>query len=189
MRIFAGFFISVALGTVCAVLSYRFPFFKTVFAPLLSLVRSIPVASFIILALVWIKTPYLPVFISFFTVLPIIWDTVLSGIENTEKAAIEAAEVDGATKWQIIFSIIVPAMIPSFFSSLITGLGFAWKSGIAAEVIAHPKHSIGGLLIDAKNYLETAEVFALTATVIILSLIIEKMLRAIYKKHMSKYER
>lgn len=187
LRILLGFLLSVVFGIIGAVLSYRFGAFRALTSPILTLVRTVPVASFIILALVWIKTNYLPVFISFFTVLPIIWDNVLSGIENTDRYALEAAEVDGAGKWTQIFKIIIPQIIPSFFSALVTGLGFAWKSGIAAEVICHPKNSIGGMLIDAKNYLESPEVFALTATVIILSLLIEKLLRHIYsvwaKKH------
>ena len=189
VRIIIGFILAMALGTLGAILSYRFKFFEFISSPILSLVRTIPVASFIILALVWIKSDVLPLFISFFTVTPIIWDTVLAGIRGTKKAALEAASVDGAGKWSQLFYIIIPGLAPSFFSAAVTGLGFAWKSGVAAEVICRPKFSIGSMLQDAKTYIESPELFALTATVIILSLIIEKVLKSFYqqwsKKHIS----
>ena len=187
-RILAGFLLALVFGCLGAVLSYRFRFFEGLFAPLLGLVRAIPVASFIILALVWIKTDTLPIFISFFMVLPIIWDNMLHGMRGVDKAALEAAAVDGAGKWGQIFFIVLPNLAPAFLSSAVTGLGFAWKSGIAAEVICRPPESLGNMLASAKNYLESAEVFAITATIIVLSLIFETLLKALYRAWAKKHE-
>ncbi len=181
LRILTGFLLALVFGCIGAVLSYRFRFFEELFAPLLNLVRAVPVASFIILALVWIKTNSLPVFISFFMVLPIIWDNMLHGMRGVDTAALEAAAVDGAGKWRQIFYIVLPNLAPAFLSSAVTGLGFAWKSGIAAEVICRPPESLGNMLASAKNYLESAEVFAITATVIVLSLIFETLLKYLYR--------
>ena len=55
-------------------------------------------------------------------------------------------------------------------------MGFAFKSGIAAEIIASPVFSIGRKLQESRIYFETAELFAWTAVVIILSMIFEKLL-------------
>ena len=52
----------------------------------------------------------------------------------------------------------------------------AWKAGIAAEVICSPKGTIGSELYNAKIYLESEDMFAWTLTVIILSIIIEKLI-------------
>ena len=180
-RILAGFLLALVFGCVGAVLSYRFRFFEELFSPLLNLVRAVPVASFIILALVWIKTDTLPIFISFFMVLPIIWDNMLHGMRGVNASALEAAAVDGAGKWGQIFFIVLPNLAPAFLSSAVTGLGFAWKSGIAAEVICRPPESLGNMLASAKNYLESAEVFAITATVILLSLVFETLLKSLYR--------
>ena len=187
LRILTGFLLALAAGCLGAVLSYRFRFFEELFSPLLNLVRAVPVASFIILALVWIKTNVLPVFISFFMVLPIIWDNMLHGMRSTNKAALEAAAVDGAGKWRQIFYIVLPGLAPSFLSSAVTGLGFAWKAGIAAEVICRPQESLGGMLASAKNYLESAEVFAITGTVIALSLVFETLLKYLYRLWAKKH--
>jgi NitT/TauT family transport system permease protein len=187
LRILIGFLLALVFGSLGAVLSYRFKFFEELFAPLLNIVRAVPVASFIILALVWIKTNTLPIFISFFMVLPIIWDNMLHGMRGVNKAALEAAAVDGAGKWRQMFYIIFPNLTPTFLSSAVTGLGFAWKAGIAAEVICRPPESLGNMLASAKNYLESAEVFAITATVIVLSLIFETLLKALYKAWAKKH--
>ena len=77
--------------------------------------------------------------------------------------------------------IYFPQTKPFFKSACITGLGLAWKSGIAAEVISTPKLSIGRSLYESKLYIETPELFAWTLTVIILSIIAEKILTAVFK--------
>ena len=77
--------------------------------------------------------------------------------------------------------IYFPQTKPFFKSAGITGLGLAWKSGIAAEVISMPKLSIGRSLYEAKLYIETPELFAWTLTVIILSIITEKVLTVLFK--------
>lgn len=177
LRITVGFAAGVAAGFAGALLSCKFKLFKAVFSPVLHLVRAVPVASFIILALVWIKSAYLPVFISFLTVLPMIWSNVESGIDGIDRKYIEAARVFRLSPWKILFSVKLPLIMPSFAAAAVNALGFAWKSGVAAEVICRPEGSVGRLLQDAKLYLETPRVFALTAVVAILSLAVEMLVR------------
>ena len=93
LRIIVGYLLGVTVGVIGAVLSSRFSVFKAVFSPVLHLVRAVPVASFIILAFVWIKSAYISVFISFLMVLPMIWSSVESGIENIDRQYLEMAEI------------------------------------------------------------------------------------------------
>ena len=173
LRIIAGYLSGVLAGVAGAVLSARFSAFKAVFSPVLHLIRAVPVASFIILALVWIKSQYLAVFISFLMVLPMIWTTVETGIENLDRRYLEMAEVFRISPLKTLFQVKIPFILPSFIASATSALGFAWKSGVAAEVICRPENSLGRLLQDAKTYLETPRVFAVTAVVALLSLILE----------------
>ena len=71
----------------------------------------------------------------------------------------------------------LPHCLPYFSAGALTSLGLAWKAGIAAEVLCTPNHSIGKQVYDAKVYMETAEVFAWTLVVILLSLALEKLLK------------
>lgn len=177
LRVLAGFAAGVVVGCVAAVLTSRFRVADAVLSPALRVVRAAPVASFVILALVWIPTGRLPAFISFLMVVPVVWDNVAAGIRSQDRDLLEMAAVFRLGAWQTLRRVRVPAVLPFFAAACTTGMGLAWKSGVAAEVIGRPELSIGGQLQDAKIYLETPAVFAWTITVVALSLLLELLLR------------
>ena len=76
----------------------------------------------------------------------------------------------------------LPSVRPYFQVALTTGFGFAWKSGIAAEIICTTGHSIGSQIASAKSTLDYAEVFACTAVVVALSLALEWLLKHLIRK-------
>lgn len=176
LRVCAGFAAALVCGTVLAVLTTRFRVIHVLFAPLLRIVRAAPVASFIILTLVWIVTDMVPVFIAFLMVLPIVWVNVEAGIRRIDPQLREVASVYRFGRWRTLWKVEIPSVMPFFLTACVNGLGFAWKSGIAAEVICRPDLSIGRELQGAKIILETPAVFAWTAVVVILSMILEFLL-------------
>lgn len=176
LRILAGFFAALVTGTVLAVLTNRFRVVRALFSPLLHIVRAAPVASFIILTLVWIATDMVPVFISFLMVLPIVWVNVEEGLRRVDPQLKEVAAVYRFGWWKTLTKLTVPSVMPFFLTACVNGLGFAWKSGIAAEVICRPALSIGRQLQGAKLIMETPEVFAWTAVVVVLSIVLERLL-------------
>lgn len=186
LRICAGFLAALAVGSLLAVLTARFRLIRVLFSPLLHIVRAAPVASFIILTLVWIATDLVPVFISFLMVLPIVWVNVEQGIRRIDPKLKEVAAVYRLGHWRTFWHISVPSVMPFFLTAGVNGLGFAWKSGIAAEVICRPALSIGRELQGAKLTLETPEVFAWTAVVIALSIVLEQALLRVTNALMAK---
>ena len=176
VRICAGFAAALVTGVALAVLTTRFATVHALLSPLLHIVRAAPVASFIILTLVWIDYDLIPAFIAFLMVLPIVWVNVEEGIRRTPKALLEMASLFRVRPLRVLTRIYLPAVKPFFLTACVNGLGFAWKSGVAAEVICHPDWAIGSRLQDAKIYFETPEVFAWTAVVIALSMLLEKAL-------------
>ncbi len=176
LRILGGFVAAVAVGTLLAVLTTHCRPLHVLLSPLLHIVRAAPVASFIILAYVWIRVQILPAFIAFLMVVPLIWANVCEGIVNTDNKLLETARVFRLGRWKTLTHIHLPSVQPYFIAACTTGLGFAWKSGIAAEVICTPADSIGKQLYSAKAYLETPEVFAWTVTVVLLSVLLERLL-------------
>ncbi len=187
LRIATGFLMAVIGGIVLAVLTARFPLARSLLAPLLHCIKAAPVASFIILALVWIPTGFLPMFICFLMVIPIIWSNVEQGIRQTDYKLLEMAKVYRLGKWRTLIGVQIPSVMPYLISALTTGLGFAWKSGIAAEVICQPQLAIGKQLYLAKMYLETPEVFAWTAVVIVMSVLLERLLKKVMRVVSRKY--
>lgn len=182
LRIAAGFLGGITVGALLALLTARFTVAEQLLSPLLKTVRATPVASFIILALVWLATDTLPAFISFLMVVPIVWANVDKGLRQTDRRLLEMARLFRLGKGRTLLHVWIPSVMPYFLTACTTALGLAWKSGIAAEVICRPDNSIGRLLQTAKLHLETAEVFAYTIAVIALSLVLERLLWALAKR-------
>lgn len=176
LRIALGTVSAVILGTILAVLTSRFKLLHALFAPVLAVIKSTPVASFIILALIWMGRDILPSFISLLMVLPIVWANVSVGIVETDKQLLEVAKVFKFSRWQVYTKIYLPAVMPYFISACRAALGLAWKAGIAAEVLTVPGYSIGKMLFESKLYWETTDLFAWTLVVILCSLVIEKVI-------------
>ena len=177
LRIISGFLLGVAVGFFGAVLSTKSHLFRAVTRPALQVIKAVPVAPFIILAFFWFESDKLPIFISFLMVLPMIWATVETALLGVDNNYLELAKVYKLKPLKVFFQIKMPFIMPSFLSSCLTALGFAWKSGIAAEVICRPEMSIGKLLEQNKTHLEIPSVFALTFVVAILSIILEIILK------------
>lgn len=182
LRISSGYLLGVFFGTLLAVLTSSVSLLKELFYPLISLAKATPVASFIILALVWIKKNGVPVFIVFLIVLPIVWANVSEAIKNTDKAMLEMAQVFRFGKLKTVKEIYVHSVLPYFAAGCTTALGLAWKSGVAAEVIALPQSSVGYHLYRSKITIETADLFAWTLVVIVLSVLLEKLIAALLKR-------
>ena len=182
LRVLTGIVSAVVLGTLLAFLTESSALCKALFSPVMVLVKSTPVASFIILALIWLGRGILPAFISALMVLPVVWANVSAGIAGRDPLLLEMARIYGFSRGRILRRITLPTVLPFFRSALSSALGLGWKAGIAAEVLTVPQPSIGKMIFESKLYLETTDLFAWTLTVILLSLVIEKILLKLVRR-------
>ena len=177
LRIATGFFAGVGVGLlvlVCA--SARFPIIEEIFSPVLSLIKAVPVASFVVLFLIWWHSDMLSTAISF-------WCGAAQYLYQYSGGHF-AAPITDFWKWHRIqmvsltehFSIYRPALKPFLTAVSESLVGLGWKSGRAAEVIGTPAFSIGERLYMSEIYLETADVLASTAVTIALSVLSDKVL-------------
>ena len=178
-RILLGFLCGVAAGTLLAAATLRFRAADALISPLLRVVRATPVASFIILAILWIGRNGVPAFTAALMVTPLVWGNVTHAVEKTDKAYLEMAEAYRFGPGRKLRLIYVPTALPAWRAACLTGIGLAWKAGIAAEVLCQPPDAIGAKLYYAKIYIETPALFAWTAVVIALSFTIEKGFAAV----------
>jgi NitT/TauT family transport system permease protein len=174
-RVIAGIVLSSVIASVLAVLSSFSGKLEILLSPLVKAVRSIPVASVIILVLLWVKSRNLSVVISSLVVFPVIYTSVLSGMKNTSPLLLEMASNYSVGRRKRIRYIYIPSVFPYLKAGMRTAVGFAWKSAVAAEVIGLPKNSIGTALYEAKIYLLTSDLFAWTLVIVILSALFEKV--------------
>lgn len=178
-RICAGFFLAMALGILTGALSCRFRIIGEFLEPPIQFMKSIPVASFVILALIWTGSKNLSILISFLVVYPILHISTVSGLKSTDPKLLELAQIFFVPFWKKVFYLYRPALSPYLISACKSALGMAFKSGIAAEVIGVPDFSIGANLYEAKIYLDTASLFSWTLSIIILSTVFEKILLSV----------
>jgi NitT/TauT family transport system permease protein len=174
-RISLGLFLGIGLGVLFAAIAARSSFLQTMLEPYFLVLKSIPVASFIILALMWLKARQLSTLISMMVVLPLVYFNALQGFLAPEKHLLEMAKVFHFSCGDTLRLIRLPALLPFLRSALQSAVGMAWKSGVAAEVIGLPDGTIGEKLYDAKIYLSAADLFAWTAVLIVLSAVFERL--------------
>ncbi len=187
-RILLGFLCAVIIGTLGAIFSYRHRLVEQLLAPLIYTIRSIPVASFIILILVWVPSRNLSYAIAFLMAFPIIYENIFEGLKQCNPQLLEMAKVFRISKQNQIKTIWISEVLPYFRSGTITALGLCWKAGIAAEVIGLPKHSIGEHLYEAKVYLDTPNLFAWTVVIVLISVFFQKVLVYLLNKLITKIE-
>ena len=180
-RILLGMVIGTLIGILGGTLTAFSRLARDFFAPLLAVVKATPVASFIILLVLWVSRDKTPLIIAAMMVVPVVWSNVEQGIKSTDKQLLEMARAYKMSPASRIFSIYLPCVTPYFLASLRSALGMAWKAGIAAEALLLPLISIGKKLSDARVSLETADMFAWTVVVILLSIVIERSMMALFK--------
>ena len=178
-RILLGFLLGAVCSVVCSVAAERWVWVDALLSPVMQLVKATPVASFIILALVWVSGKSLSILISFLMVLPVLYGAVRTGIESADPQLLEMARVFRLPLARRVKAIWLPAVLPAFRQGCSVALGICWKSGVAAEVIGLPDGSIGDALYRAKITLSTGELFAWTFVIILLSAAFEKLFLAL----------
>jgi NitT/TauT family transport system permease protein len=175
VRIMAGFLLALLAGSLLAAGAARLKALEVLLWPYMAAIKATPVASFIILCLIWLNAASLSVFISFLMVLPIIYSSVLQGLRSTDVQLLEMARVFRLSTGRRLLYIYLPHLRPFLLSACTVAIGMAWKAGIAAEVIGIPEGSIGERLYEAKIYLSTGDLFAFTLVVVLCSVLLEKL--------------
>jgi len=187
-RVLSGIIIGVLIGTVCAVITANVPVLDSLLSPAISVIKSVPVASFIILLMLWVDKNSLPAFITFLIVFPLAWANISTGIKTAPVNLLEMAMVYKFSPIKKVLHIYVPTLIPFFISTAKSALGLAWKAGIAAEVLAVPAVAIGSKIYLSKNFFETTDLFAWTIVTLILSVIVESVIGGLLSRFAKKYE-
>lgn len=175
VHIFGGFAVSCVLAVMLAALSARFAPVRELIAPAAAAVKAVPVVSFIILALVWVDGGSLSLLISGLMAFPPIYGNVLEGIAQTDRQLLEMARVFRVPWRRQLWGVWTPAVLPYFRSAVSLAIGLCWKSGVAAEVIGLRTGTVGERLYAAKVYFQTADLFAWTAVIVALSVVMERL--------------
>lgn len=182
LRIAVGFTSALILGIFLGALSCRRIVIREFLGPAVQLMKSIPVASVVILLLLWAGSRHLSAVISFVVVFPPIYFATVEGIRHTDPGLLEVAEVFCMPFARKVWYLYRPSVLPYLASACKSAVGMSWKSGAAAEVIGIPEGTIGERLYLSKIYLDTAQLFAWTAVILILSMLSERIVLWLLKR-------
>ena len=180
-RILFGFLAGTAFGILLAALAHRFRLVKELAQPLVSALRAVPVASFVVLAIILVSSSRLSALIAFVIGFPVMYENAAEGLAQSDKSLDEMARVFRLGNARRLMYIKLPQLLPYFRAGSLTALGLCWKSGIAAELIGIPRGTIGEKLYSVKVNYFTADLFAWTVIIVLLSVLTTSMLKRLLK--------
>lgn len=187
LRIVLGFVLGVVLGIIFALLSL-IPEVKHLVSPIITVSRTIPVASFIMILWLLLSDPFIPTLIALLMVFPVVWQSAYDSASGAPGELAEMCKMYDFSNKKILMYLTVPSMLKGTLPAIITSSGLAWKAGVAAEIITYTKNSIGKNIAEAKNLIEGADLFAWTAVVILFSIGVEALIKALSRKAVAIWE-
>ncbi len=187
LRIVFGIALAIVLGVALALVSSLSRVVGALLDPLVIAIKSTPVASFIVLLLIWLDRDIISVVISVMIAMPVIYTNVKAGLSGVDDRHLRLAKIYKFSPWKKARRIYIPTAMPHFISACKLTIGLSWKAGIAAEVLARPMSAIGTEIYDAKMYLEMTDLMAWTLVIILLSIILEFSIVRIFSTLGKKY--
>ena len=178
-RVLVGMAAGTLLAALLSAAAWASAWTRRLFAPAIRVVRATPVASFILLVLLWTDRNFVPAVIAALMVLPVVWENLVRGLDEVDGQLVELGQAYRLSPAKMLTLIYLPSLRPYFLSAVTTAMGLAWKSGVAAEVLCLPRQALGTQIYNTKYYLQVPELFAWTAAVVALSLLLEKLLRLV----------
>ena len=189
-RVLAGMVYGTAAGLLLAALTCLSALADELLSPAIRVIRATPVASFILLVMLWLwgYRDWVPVVIAALMILPVVWANVSRGIREVDPQLLEMAKAYRFSRSKTIRLIYMPSLRPYVLSAITTAMGLAWKSGVAAEVLCLPGTAIGTQIFYTKYYLEVPQLFAWTVVVVTMSLVMERLLTAALNRGNRRWE-
>jgi len=182
LRGLTGFIISGILGIATGIITGINPNINAFLQPILVTIRSIPVISIILLALIWFHPGAVPVFIGMLTMFPFITTNVSDGIRSIDSELVVMATFYKISRKRIIRELYIPAIMPFIVSGASSALGIGWRAIIIGEVLSQPEYGIGTMMQNAQTFLNVDAVIAWTIIAVLISFIFEKTIRWIESK-------
>ncbi len=181
MRGIAGMFLSHIAATLTAVLCHRYTLFGELFRPVLSIIRSVPVISFILLALMFLHPESIPLLIGFLSMYPLLTENLIKGLQTLHPAFTTLSHQFRLSKANHFTQVIYPQVKPYLFSGLASAMGFGWRAIVMGEVLSQCRWGIGSRMKEAQVFIEIPQLLAWTAIAILLSFLADRLITRLGK--------
>lgn len=176
VRVLAGFTLGTALAIVVGFLMGWYGFVRGLVEPWVQFFRTIPPLAIIPLAIVLMGIGETPkIFVIFLAAFLVCVIATFQGVISVDRTLINAARVLGAGDLAIFVRVVVPASTPFILVGMRTGLGSAWATLVAAELIA-AQEGLGFRMQNAQLYYDLPTIFVGLITIGILGLLMDRVL-------------
>jgi NitT/TauT family transport system permease protein len=175
IALFSAIFIGVALG----VLAGLYPTFSQILNFPVTSLRTLPVASVIIIILILFGNVFSIYVITFLMIFPIVYEATKQGIINISDVHRSALKLEKTSFYFAVFKVYIPLAMPYIITGILQSIGLGLKVLVMAEFIAQSPQSIGQALYIGKIYLNHADIFAWTIILIVIVSIIEAIVKRI----------
>lgn len=178
-RVLQSMAYGIIIGVVLLFICYKSYFFRNIMSPLISAIKALPVATFIILLMFFVKSENVPVIIGTIMVVPIVYNNLLEGIKNIDRELIEMVNVFHVSFIEKLTKLYIPSVMPYMIATINVCVSFCFKATISAEVLSIPKNSIGLNIYNAKIYFDIETLFAWTIVIVFSSVLLEFIVKKI----------
>lgn len=176
LHVLCGLLAGAVVGIIFGILIARFRVADAFLTPFFSVMRSTPVVCFILLAWIFLGREVLPSFVSAIMVAPVILTATVGALRQVDPRLLEAASVYHLSPRKRLIAVYFPSVLPAMRTSLVTCVGLAWKSCVAAEIIVFTRQTVGYGIWEARNWdSDYAAVFAWTIIIVTISIAFEKI--------------
>jgi taurine transport system permease protein len=155
LRVFGAFLLACVIGIPLGIAMGMSPVARGIFDPPIEFYRPIPPLAYLPLMIIWFGIDELSkVLLIFSSVLAPMVLGARAGVKSAAIEQIHAAYSFGATRWQVIRMVVLPAAMPEIFTAMRVGIGFGWTTLVAAEMVAATS-GLGYMVLSASRFLQT----------------------------------
>ena len=177
IRVLVGYFWGVLIGLSLGLASGLSKFVERLVGPVVDVLRQIPLYAWIPLIILWFgigemskyviiaKSVFIPVFVN-----------TLQGIRGVSRDYIEVSQVLELRYFKLLSKVVLPSALPSIFTGLRLGAGFAWMAVVAAEMLGGLT-GIGYGLLQAKDFLQSDKLIALMLVIGLVGFLVDRVLK------------
>jgi taurine transport system permease protein len=155
VRVFAAFLFAVVTAIPVGIAMGVSRIARGVFDPPIEFYRPLPPLAYLPLIVIWFgieeTAKIVLIFLACFAPLAM---AARAGVKSVMIEQINAAYSMGASKWQVIWHVVIPAAMPEIFTGMRIAIGFGWTTLVAAEMVAATV-GLGQMVLNASNFLRT----------------------------------
>ena len=183
-RVLIGSSLALIFAFFSALVSQRYDWYRSLINPFLTLVKTLPNITYILLILIWLSREISVSVIAMLIVFPASYSQMISGLDNLNVDQLEVMEVYPESFIETLLKVYIPNLLPFIFEAMILSLSLGFKVGVMAEILGQVQPGLGYLLYGAKVNFEIAELFALSIWMILWVVFVEKGIRLWKQKHL-----